>query len=234
MQDELVKHTKNIYNEIKNPGHSFMEKVKDVIMEILIIVFAVTLSIWLHNWSDHRREQREAAEFLQGIKADLRQDIRQVEVNKSLALRVDSNFTRLNVMNATGEIDTAKPHVVGNLLQFDMTATHPNIGRYEGFKSSGKIGTIENDSLKQAILVYYQQNMPGLADVEGLVNSLQLKIIDAVTERPDGMSSTTLAKSLKMRALSQFLTENLEGEVKTYVDAQAQAKKIIALVDASR
>jgi len=31
------------------------------------------------------------------------------------------------------------------------------MGRYEGFKSSGKLETIEDDSLKQKILSYYQQ-----------------------------------------------------------------------------
>jgi hypothetical protein len=234
MQDEVAKHTTKIYKEIKNPGHGWMEKVKEVIIEILIIVFAVSLSIWFHNWSDHRREQREAAEFLRGIRVDLTQDIQQLDANKMLALGVDSNFTRLNVMNETGEIDTVDTHVVGNLLQFDMTATHPNIGRYEGFKSSGKIGTIEDDSLKQALLVYYQQTMPGIADVEGVVNSFQLKIVDAETDRPDGMSSKTLEKSLKMRALSLFLTQNLTGELKAYADAQAQAKKIIMLIDQKR
>lgn len=49
MQDKILKHTEKIYNEIKIQKHSFGEKAKEIIIEILIIVFAVTLSIWLHS-----------------------------------------------------------------------------------------------------------------------------------------------------------------------------------------
>ena len=49
MQDEVTKHTKKIYDTVKNPNHTFGQKVKEVFMEIFIIVFAVTLSIWLHS-----------------------------------------------------------------------------------------------------------------------------------------------------------------------------------------
>ena len=48
------------YNEIKIQKHSFGEKAKEIIIEILIIVFAVTLSIWLHSWSEERYQQKEA------------------------------------------------------------------------------------------------------------------------------------------------------------------------------
>jgi hypothetical protein len=57
MQEEVTKHTRKIYQAMKNPDHSFWGKIREVTVEILIIVFAVTLSIWLHNWSDHREEQ---------------------------------------------------------------------------------------------------------------------------------------------------------------------------------
>ena len=38
MQDEILKHTKKIYTEVKNPKDTFGEKVKEIIIEILIIV----------------------------------------------------------------------------------------------------------------------------------------------------------------------------------------------------
>jgi hypothetical protein len=49
MQDEVTKHTRKIFKTIKNPSHTFSEKLKEIVVEILIIVFAVTLSIWLHK-----------------------------------------------------------------------------------------------------------------------------------------------------------------------------------------
>jgi len=47
MQEEVAKHTEKIYKTIKSREHSLAEKFKEIVIEILIIVFAVTLSIWL-------------------------------------------------------------------------------------------------------------------------------------------------------------------------------------------
>src|ERR1700749_2090837 len=92
MQDEVTKHTKKIYKTVKDKEHSFAEKAKEVIVEICIIVFAVTLSIWLHEWSEQRHEQKVATEFLKGLKQDLLTDIKLLEENKKVALSVDSKF----------------------------------------------------------------------------------------------------------------------------------------------
>jgi hypothetical protein len=51
---EIVKHTKKIYKVWHSKEHTFMQKFKEFLLEIFIIVFAVTLSIWFHNWSEHR------------------------------------------------------------------------------------------------------------------------------------------------------------------------------------
>jgi hypothetical protein len=53
-----------------------------------------------------------------------------------------------------------------------------NNGNYEGYKSSGKIGYIENDELKSLILDYYQENMPPLEDVEKSYNERIYALIE--------------------------------------------------------
>jgi hypothetical protein len=232
MEEELTKHTKKIYHTMKTPGHSFWEKGKEVAVEIFIIVFAVTLSIWLHSWSDHRHEQKETAEFLRGLKDDLSKDIRLLEENKDTIARIDSSFRFLGAFIHAGSIDTASEGLISHYLNFSLVLTHPQIGRYEGFKSSGKIGTIENDSLKQNILAYYQQTLPDLGEMEALVNSFQSKILDVEVDRNDAVSLRTTAKTIKMRALLQFATSNMDGVIQAYEEAQQQAKKIIALIDA--
>src|SRR5580692_11151723 len=172
MQDEVTKHTRKIYQAMKNPGHSFWEKVRDVTIEVLIIVFAVTLSIWLHNWSDHREEQKRTDEFLAGLKIDLAKDAAQLEENRRSFLEEDSYFKFLVDIDSTGAVDTVNERRIAGHFYFQMRNTHANVGRYEGYKSNGKIGTIENDSLKQAILAYYQQTMPGVNDIEDIVNKI--------------------------------------------------------------
>ena len=64
MQDEVLKHTEKIYKIAKNSEHSIWKRVKEILIEIFIIVFAVTLSIWFHNWSEHENQRAEAKDFL--------------------------------------------------------------------------------------------------------------------------------------------------------------------------
>src|SRR4051812_19152197 len=43
---EVVKHTKKVYKIWNSKEHSFWHKAKEFLIEIFIIVFAVSLSIW--------------------------------------------------------------------------------------------------------------------------------------------------------------------------------------------
>jgi hypothetical protein len=231
MQDEVTKHTRKIYHAMKNPRHSFWEKIKEVTIEIFIIVFAVTLSIWLHSWSDHRHEQKEVEEFLRGLKDDLAKDIQVMEENKKTFVQLDSNYRYIETLVESKGIDTTSEKTLAALFDLEERVTHPNIGRYEGFKSSGKIGTIENDSLKQQILVYYQQTMTGVQDDESFVNSFETKTLDLMVDRDYKSTLRDLAKSFKMRTSLDILHYNLRGTIHAYGDAIQQAKKIITMID---
>src|SRR5262245_44753354 len=85
MEDEVRKHIEKIYKGAARSRHSFAERLKEIVIEIFIIMFAVTVSIWLHNWSEHRHERKVAAEFLKGLRSDLKEDVKQIERNKSSA-----------------------------------------------------------------------------------------------------------------------------------------------------
>lgn len=228
MQDEVTKHTKKIYKAIKNPYHSFGEKVKETIVEIFIIVFAVTLSIWLHNWSEHRHEQQEVKEFLTGLKSDLTDDIRQLEENRNTVIKLDSNFS---FVSAVTKNTTLSDDEIGHYLYFDLGLTKPNIGRYEGFKSSGKIGAIENDSLKENILVFYQQTLSHLEFAENYVNTLQSKILDLEIDKGDNIKMVDFVTSTKMKSLFSLGVHNLGVNIREYTNAIRQAKNIIAQID---
>jgi hypothetical protein len=235
MQDEVLKHTEKIFDSVKNKEHSFWEKVREVIVEILIIVFAVSLSIGLHNWSDHRAEQKATDEFLAGLRIDLSKDIGTLENNIKTYREEIAYFQFLLDANKTKAVDTLPEAVIGNHFYFQGRTTHSNIARYEGFKSSGKLGTIEDDSLKQAILAYYQESIPGINDVEELENGLQGKLMDAEFNKDPKMSIREFAKSFRTIAYLDVCVQNLDdksdGLILQYVAAVARAKGIIRKID---
>jgi|GEM_PF-1758929 len=57
--------------------------------------------------------------------------------------------------------DTLRKYSAQNVF-FSFTQLTPNNGRFEGFKSSGKIGTIENSVLQNDIMDLYQENISSL------------------------------------------------------------------------
>jgi hypothetical protein len=201
-----------------------IEKLKEVAVEIFIIVFAVTLSIWLHSWSDQRHEQKEVRDFLVGLKEDLAKDITMLERKKNDINELDSGY-QVILKNAS------QPAAIDpGLLYFNVSVIRPAIGRYEGFKSSGKIGLIENDSLKQLLLVYYEQTIPDLVYGEGFVNSLQVKLLDAQAGKDEKVSVQDYIRSGKILGLLQISDNNFRNNIRAYDDMLKQAKKIVAMI----
>src|SRR5882757_6144912 len=181
MQDELTKHGLKIYKTMSDRKHTFGDKFKEILIEVFIIVFAVTLSIYFHQWSEHRHEQKEAREFLKGLKGDLTEDMRLIKDSRATTANVQKNFTYAYHLKK-GQIADSTLH---HYFIYNLVSTHLNSARYEGFKSSGKIGNIENDSLREFILVYYQQTMPNITDNEQVGNEFQQKLLDYEIDKGD-------------------------------------------------
>lgn len=231
MQEEVSKHGKKIYETIKSPKHSFWDKVKDIIIEIGIIVFAVTLSIWLHGVSEHSHEQKEVKEFLKGLKDDLSKDVKQLETSRNVIARLDSNYRFILSLKEMPVQSRPGDTAISRSIYFDLRITRPAVGRYEGFKSSGKIGLIENDSLKQKILEFYQQIIPDLTYSEEFVNSVQMKILDLQIDDGDKTPIIELVTSPKFMSLLSVVTHNFSNNLRQYNDAIERAKKIIAEIE---
>jgi len=160
-EDEIAKHTKKIYKIAAEKDHTFWHKVKDIVIEIVIIVFAVTISIWLHNNSEHRHQQEDVKTFLLGLEKDLTSDIAEMQNDKQSYEMQKAAFTYISRTRLGQTLNQDSLRYYSNWI-YNSTALTPNNGRFEGFKSSGKIGFIENDSLQNDILDLYQENIPSL------------------------------------------------------------------------
>ncbi|MEO6549003.1 MAG: DUF6090 family protein [Ferruginibacter sp.] len=228
MQDEISKHTKRIYDTVKDPQHTVTGKLVDVIIEIFIIVFAVSLSIWLHSWSEHRHEQKEARKFLIELKEDLVNDLELFNQNKLTATKLDTNFKYILSLKKDQVSDSA----LGPFTDIISFNTNFNTGRYEGFKSSGKISTIENDSLKNKILTYYQQTIPNLVADANFMNNEQMKILNAGQNELGSLSLNNFLVSKKMHSMYYFLEYNFRSAISNYATNIGNATNIIREIDA--
>jgi len=215
MQEELAKHSKRIFMTMKNSKKLFSEKLKEVFIEIFIIVFSVTLSIWLHSRSLHSHQQKETKEFLSDIKDDLNKDILSVSEKEKQMTETIKQYSYLRDLTEE-RIDSLsnKKAKIGIGVTYVIRKT--NDGNYEGFKSSGKIGYIENKKLKKMILGYYQEGMPSIDETENYFNLRLGKIEELIYQDKDK----------KKKFLDPVLKMSFDAVIQTAKDNRNNYKSI--------
>jgi len=128
---EIIKHTKKAYTIFKSSNMSIKNKITDILTEIIIIVFAVSTSIWLSNWSERLHDRKEEKEFLYGFKKDLQSEIermtnsREFYISTLHGIRYFINVGKGAALNR----DSIKRY---SGIFFSSTDLYPIIGRYEG------------------------------------------------------------------------------------------------------
>lgn len=227
MQDEITKHSRKIFKTLGSSNKKILEKFREIFIEIFIIVFSVTLSIWLHGWSLQRHQQEEATEFLTDLRDDLNKDIQNMTDKKAQMSKIIEEYSYLaNLNEARIDSLTSKNGGVGIGLYRIIRET--NDGNYEGFKSSGKMGYIENKKLKKMILEYYQENMPSIEEIEKYLNMRMDKLEELVFQDKD-RKEMYLNPVFKM-TLSAFIKGAQDNE-KNYTAVCGNAKEILAEID---
>lgn len=226
MQEEIIKHTKKAFRSMRDPQHSLSDKIKEILIEIFIIVFAVTLSIWLHGRSEHKHQQHEVKVFLTDIIEDLKADTASMHYSKTTLikdfanLRFIANLTRLQI----DSIDKAKGSLGFNT---NLATTKFSNGNYEGFKSSGKIGNIENKILKKLILKYYQELTPSVVEVERLSHNQFSKIVDFIGDSADKDWKSNFSNP-KFKHMLNIYIDYTKGNVDMYQETIEAAEAILA------
>jgi len=205
---EVIKHTKKMHEIATNKKHTLLEKVKEIGLEIFIIVFAVSLSIWLHGWSEHKHEQEQVEKFLIGLKSDIQNDVN----DSKTIIKQFQDFGK--TYESLSHLDKNKPYnheVLKKQLAYINTNTflRPNIYRFNGFVSSGRIGNIENDSLSINILKYYQQTLSEVNSSESGWISRQKKLQTYLEENLNNPESIEENWSLLTNPKGKQLTKNL-------------------------
>lgn len=189
-EQEVIKHTKKIYKVWNSKEHGFWEKVKEFVLEIVIIVFAVSLSIWLHGQSEHAHQQKDVKDFLLGLQTDLKLDRQEMEADRERFIKSGKAFYYLRSLQLNEKPNKDSVSYYNDVF-FNSTGLIPNDGRFEGFKSAGKIGTIENKVLQNEILDLYQENIPFLITQTDFHNTAKRKLNNFFNDHLKRSSTTT-------------------------------------------
>lgn len=173
---EVVKHTEKVVAVVKDKTMKWQHKLQEILLEVAIIVFAVSLSIWFHNWAESRKDRSEARDFLAGLKKDLQADMEEMrsdEGDYKVRQRGSAYFVKVN-MGAPLNKDSLRTY---QGVFFDNTQIDPRISRYEALKSSGKLGIIENKELLLNITDLYTKDFPRITRRNDYFNSARQQLI---------------------------------------------------------
>jgi hypothetical protein len=216
--------------EIKqNEPISLWSKFKKMLREVLIIVLGVTVSIWFTDKYNHYKEQGDVKTFLRDLREGLKADTMGLNKSKNKILEYRSDNILLENLTE-GIIDSIKKAKGSIFFKSSLTTTKINIGDYEGFKSSGKIGTIDNKNLKKMILRYYQDDVPTLTEFEKYSKDRFVDVFDYMNNNADGNKRKFLT-NLKFKVLMSGYNETASEMIDVYSEMIMNVKEIIAEID---
>jgi len=205
-EQEVIKHTKKVYKIWHSKEHSLWHKIKEFLIEIFIIVFAVSFSIWLHDKSEHNHQQKEVKEFLSGLREDLSSDIKEMQDDKASYLQQGKAFAYITSvkLNQSLSLDSLKKYQ--NPLS-NSTRLNQNNGRFEGFKASGKIGLIEDKVMQNDIMDLYQEDIPQLlTSIDAYIRRKNQLVDFGVVNRKRLTDSTTNISTILLTDEAQNLS----------------------------
>jgi hypothetical protein len=210
------------------------EKLKAIVTRIAIVVFGVTVSISLQDMSAKRQERQDTKEFLLGLKEDLTQDIKEMESDKRSYAEKKEAFTYFLKVKKNQKVEKDSMAKYANVL-FSSAELMPNNGRFEGFKSSGKMSTIDNKTLQIDIMDLYQEVIPILLYITHDYISTQKQLSNFINDNKIRVTDKTsnfldLMKKDKARNIFEILS-NTDQVLERYDLCINQMKKIIAQID---
>ena len=161
-EHDVVKHTKEIIKTLKEPRLSWKHRLVDIMVEIAIIVFAITLSLLLERWRENSHERNLEKKFLTGLRIDLQNDIEQLRSDSSAYNTVQNGWRYLRNAGINNIVLAQDSLRLYASTLFSTIGFIPNDSRFQALKSSSEFNVIEDDSLQNMILDLYQNSIPTL------------------------------------------------------------------------
>jgi hypothetical protein len=237
-EDEIRKHAKAAYGTLVDKEKDWRHKLKDILLEIAIIVFAVTISIWLHNWSEAIKDRHAEKEFLTGLKDDIKADLSEMQSDRKFAGKSYCGIRYFEMVGRGQELnkDSLNKYI---WIFFSQIQMNPRIGRYEALKSSGKLDIIANKKLQYDIINLYEKDFPQIFRNnqfnDALISDkLAGYFADNIELDAGGhpLNSTEVLRKSKMRILLTE-AEGVNNSVAAYTQCINEADEVVKEINAA-
>jgi hypothetical protein len=233
-EQEIAKHGKNVIHLMTKKEHTLAHRLREVVIEIATIVFAVSMSIWLHGLSEHYHQQQQVRSFLLGLRSDLARDVTQLTNIHGGYRSFDADYAYLAGLDPHGAPDGKKFDEAYMYMNANWYFI-PTKSRFDGFLMSGKLTNVEDENLLTQILSLYQTQLPQIRTSEGGWQMRQHRLRDyrdAIMEGDDDRSRYSMVTSPKGKRLLRDMEtgSQLYERYQQYID---QSRDIIKQIDAA-
>jgi hypothetical protein len=235
MSEHLIKHTRKAFSIFRVANMSWKHKASELLFEVIIIVFAVSVSLLLERWREKSVEHTHEKEFLIGLKEDLVRDIKEMTGDSS-AYAFGVKAYDFYVRNAGKFIEDSTQYYS---YVYSYSTLQPNSSRFEGLKSSGKLDIIEDKELRQEIIRFYEEKIPHVMMATTFhLSATQQPLMEYVDHQVDFKADKSGMESLS-KVLSRTYPQNIFKIRKLYMNeiliryhlAADAARKIVKLIE---
>jgi hypothetical protein len=179
---EIIKHAKRVLDTARRKEASWAKKLMELVLEISIIVFAVTISLWFHNLNAEMENRHKEKQFLEGLAGDLKRDVVEWKKERDFyvsAMEILEHYIRVG--EGREQYDHERTTRYGKTLRRSSYAPLHN-SRYEALKSSGTLEIIENKELMLTIMNYFQEAIPLIDMQRNRFNEENVRVLTAFKE----------------------------------------------------
>ena len=191
---EIRKHAKHALQALTNKSKDWKERIKDFLWEVFIILVAVNITLWFHNWSEKRHERVQVKEFLIDIRESLVQDTTNIRnfikytTNKQLAY-YDSVLSQINKNKIDAQYIDSKYGYLVNISDMNF-----NYGIYQSFSFANNLRLIENRKLLSDIISLYSNSLPAIQTNYKYMQDLRMSSFEKYIALKIGFDNRSLTK----------------------------------------
>ena len=171
-EEELIReHAKHALQSLTDRKKRWNERISDFFWEVFIIIVAVNITLWFHDWSEKRHDRELEKNFLIGTRNDLvivKDRLGWFDSFQPVLDYYDSVWVQMNEHRIdTAFIDANSQYLIGTqYFSYDNS-------RFESFKSSGYLRLIENPKLLEEITRLYTVEFPNRTSGDVMIFSDQ-------------------------------------------------------------
>lgn len=165
--------------------------------EIVLVVIGILIALSINSWNQDRLEAKKETAYLSNIEADLRQQLVYIDLQLEHELKHDTIVKRMLDRYRKEEILAIDSLASSQLYELTIRKTFTKADpTYQDLISTGNIGLIEEESLRNELLSYYLE-LERIASIMMINNTLYvdemfaMKMVHHVFLTDSAGSSTT-------------------------------------------